>query len=243
VAEAFLWGLVGTSSLVVGALIAILVPVGTRTLALVMAFGAGVLISAVAFELTDEAFRHGGGDAVAGGLVAGALVFYLLDSLIDRARVRRPRHRGSNPDSEAMGRTLVLGATLDGIPESAVIGMSLLEPNAGVSVALVVAVFLSNVPESIAGTTDFIKAGHSRLGVVRTWSLVALASALAAAAGYGALGDASDDLVALTEAFAAGALLTMLCDSLIPESFDKGGRFVGVVTVVGFATAFLLSTI
>lgn len=242
-AEAFFWGFVASASVIIGALIAIVTKIGTRPLALIMAFGSGVLISAVAFELTEEAFHHGGGDAVAAGLVAGALVFFGLDYLIDSDRKRRPHKRGPQDDLEKMGRTLVLGATLDGIPESAVIGMSLLDPNAGVSFALVAAVFLSNLPESIASTADFLRAGQTPLRTLRTWTLVALVSALAAGGGYAALGDASGNVLALSEAFAAGALLTLLADSLMPQAFSGGGNVAGVVTVLGFASAFLLTTV
>jgi ZIP family zinc transporter len=238
--EAAFWGFVAGGALVVGAVIGLWLRPSQRTIGWVMAFGAGVLISALAFELTEEAFDIGGADAVAGGLGAGALTFFAGDWLIDR-RGGGDRKRSGGQQAAGSAGAIVLGAVLDGIPESAAIGLTLLE-GGEVSVAVVAAVFLSNVPESLSAATGLSRAGHSRGWILGLWALVTVISALAAAAGYGALGDASADFVAFVQAFAAGAVLTMLADTMMPEAFEHAGRATGLLTVLGFALAFLLSS-
>ena len=238
--EAGFWGFVGGVALLVGAVVGLKVRTGQRTIGLVMAFGAGVLISALAFELTEEAFKAGGADAVAIGLAAGGLSFFTGDWILDH-RGGDNRKRSGGEQEGGSGSAIVLGALMDGIPESVAIGVSLLG-GGGVGVATVAAVFLSNVPESLSAATGLTKAGHSATWVLGLWTAVALVSALAAAIGYGVLGGASDNVIAFIQAFAAGAILTMLADTMMPEAFEHGGSIVGVVTLLGFALAFLLST-
>ncbi len=228
--EAALWGLVGASSLVLGALIAFAFRIPDRILGLVMAFGSGVLISAVAYELVEEAVAVSvNGVSVALGFAGGAIVFFAGDLLIDR-------YLGTG------GWGILLGTILDGLPESAVIGISLLSGQ-GVSVAVLVAVFLSNVPEAVSATADLRSGEVGRARIVGLWTAVVAASALAAGLGYGLLGDASGDAIAWIDAFAAGAILTMLADEMIPEGFERAGhrKLVGLVTSFGFAVAALLS--
>src|SRR4051812_49571995 len=204
-----------------------------------MAFGAGVLISALAFELTAEAFRRGGSDAVAVGLAAGALAFFAGDWAVDR-RGGEHRKRSGGQQAGGSGAAIVVGAMLDGVPESVAIGVSLLG-GGGVGVAVVAAVFLSNVPESLSAATGLQAAGHSKRWILGLWLGVALVSAAAAAFGYAVLGDASANTIGLIQAFAGGAILTMLADTMLPEAVEGGGSTVGLATVLGFALAFLLS--
>ncbi len=237
--EAGIWGLVGGVSLVLGAALGLAVSFSQRTIGVIMAFGAGVLISALSFDLADEAFQLGGRDAFAGGLAAGALAFFLADSaLAKRGGQDRKRSGGQQGDNAAMG--LVLGAVLDGIPESVAIGVTLLEGD-GVGVAVVVAVFLSNVPESLSAATGLRAAGMRPSRILGLWLVVMAVSGLAAAVGYATLDGAAPDIVGFIQAFAAGAVLTMLADTMMPEAFEHGGRVVGLMTVLGFALAFLLS--
>jgi zinc transporter, ZIP family len=233
------WGAVGGAALLLGALAGLKLPTSQRTIGLIMGFGAGVLISALAFELTEEAFQRGGTDAVAFGLAAGALSFFAGDWILDR-RGAQHRKRSGGQQAGGSASAIVLGALMDGIPESVAIGVSLLGGE-GVGVAVVAAVFLSNVPESLSAATGLRKAGHSERYVIGLWTAVLVASAIAAALGYGVLGGASDNLIAGIQAFAAGAILTMLADTMMPEAFDHGGGVVGLVTVLGFSAAFLLS--
>ncbi len=262
--EAAFWGFVGGAALLVGALMGLYLKVGLRAIGLVMAFGAGVLISAVAFELTEEAYRSAGSIAAAVGLAAGSLTFFTGDWLIDRQgghRRKSPVHGGvrlpepaadtdhpasggsstaASGTAAASGMALVLGALLDGIPESAAIGISLLG-GGGVGVAMVAAVFLSNIPESMSATTGLKASGRPTGWILGLWSLVVGASTLASVAGYALLGGASEETVAFIQTFAAGAILTMLADTMMPEAVEHAGRMVGLLTVLGFAMAFFLS--
>jgi zinc transporter, ZIP family len=242
VLEAFAWGLFAASSLMLGGVVALTLRVGSRLLGLVLAFGAGVLLSAVAYELVEEAFDMGSGTgALALGLPAGALTFYVGDVLIDRMG---GEHR-KNPDGDAdsgSALAIVLGIVLDGIPESIVLGLTLLTPT-GISVALIAAVFLSNVPESVAATTGLRSGGWRPDRILGLWVGVALVSGLAALLGYVFLEDASSGAVGFVNAFAAGAILTMLADTMMPEAYARGGKTVGLVTTLGFGLAFAISTL
>jgi zinc transporter, ZIP family len=236
--EAGLWGFAAASTLIVGCLAGLVMDVPRRLVALLMAFGVGALISSLAFDLTEEAFSIGGTLPVAVGLGAGALTFYAGDQLLHQSR------RGSRvPKADGNGPAIVLGALLDGIPESIVLGSTLLA-GAGVSVPFLAAVAISNVPEALTAAVDLRREGHGPGWIVRLWVVVALASGLAAALGNGVLGELGGSVwVPLIQAFAAGAILTMLVDTMIPEAFESGGDLVGLFTVLGFATAFFITKI
>jgi ZIP family zinc transporter len=236
VGEAAFWGALAASSLLVGALVAFRVRMRHRTLALIMGFGSGVLISAVAYELIEEAVAvSANGLAVGAGFAAGALVFFVGDEAIER-------RAGSGKGG---GLAIVLGAVLDGIPESAVIGISLIAEGS-VSVAVLVAVFLSNVPEAISATSDLVRDGWSKGRVTALWSVVVAASAVASLLGFALLQDAPGAWIAAIEAFAAGSILTMLADEMIPEAYREARssahrKAVGLATALGFAVAAVLS--
>jgi ZIP family zinc transporter len=241
-AEAFAWGALASSSLVIGGLLALRFRVSNLVLGLVMAFGSGVLISAVAYELVKEAFdTSAGSGGVAGGLVAGSVVFFVGDHIIDRMG-GGDRKRSSGKQAGGSALAIVLGIVLDGIPESAVIGLTLLTGD-GVSVAMLAAVFLSNVPESIAATTGLASGGWPRARIVGLWVGVTAAAGLAALAGNALLGDASPHTVAFVLSFAGGAILTMLADTMMPEAFEHGGKLVGLLTTLGFGLAFAITAL
>jgi zinc transporter, ZIP family len=240
VTEAFFWGAFAGSSLLVGAVLALTVPIRERLHGWIMAFGAGVLISAVAFELVEDAFETSAWTgSLALGLFAGCAAFTLGDALIDRmgGSERKVMHGGEEAGSPL---AIVLGIVLDGIPESMVIGLTLLE-GGGVSAAVIVAVFLSNLPEAVAATSGLRDQGRSPRWILGLWTLIVLVSALAALAGYGLFDGASPDTVAFVLAFAGGAILTMLADTMMPEAFKHGGKLVGFFTTVGFGVAFAVS--
>jgi ZIP family zinc transporter len=239
---AFLWGLVGGSSLVLGGVVALRFDISQRLIGLIMAFGGGVLISAVAYELVGEAFNTSAGSGGIGlGLFAGAGVFFGGDYLIDRLGGGERKHSGG---AQASGSPLaiVLGIVLDGIPESIVIGLSLLE-GGGVSVAVIAAVFLSNLPESIAATTGLARAGWAAARITWLWTAVMIVCAFSSLIGYAAFDSASPRTVAFVLAFAGGAILTMLADTMMPEAFEHGGKLAGLATTFGFALAFVLTTL
>ena len=239
--EAFLWGAFASSSLVVGGVLALKLNLAERIIGLVMAFGAGVLISAVAFELFLEVEEVIEDRVWAGvGLFAGALTFYFGDALIDRMGGEGRKSMGGRQAGGA-ALAIVLGIVLDGIPESFVVGMDLLSGE-GISAAFVAAVFLSNLPESAAATSGLKKAGWQDARIYGLWASVTLVAGVAAALGYKLLGGASGNTVAFVLAFAAGAILTMLADTMMPEAFEKGGRAAGLLTTLGFATAVLITS-
>jgi zinc transporter, ZIP family len=237
---AFLWCLFAGSSLIAGGALALLVPIRERLLGLIMAFGAGVLISAVAYELVAEAFETGTGNgSLALGLAAGALTFFVGDAVIDRMGGDKRKSMRRAPGAGS-ALAIVLGIVLDGIPESAVIGLGLLN-GAGVSVAVIAAVFLSNLPEAIAATTGLRAGGWRSRRIMGLWVLVAAVSGLASFAGYALFDSAGPDALAFVLAFAGGAILTMLADTMMPEAFEHGGKLVGLLTTLGFGLAFAIS--
>jgi ZIP family zinc transporter len=221
------WGLFAASSLVLGALLALARPWPERGIGLVLSFGAGALISAVSFELFAEGVAEAGALPVALGLAAGAFAYFLLDSPIER-----------KPD--AGGSALALGAFLDGIPEQLVLGIGLAAGD-GISVGLLAAVFVSNLPEAIGSASDMLAARRPRGEIVRLWAGVALVCTLATVGGYAMAEAASDELKGAINGFAAGALLVMLANSMIPEARTKAGLAGGLVLVLGFAVAAGLS--
>ena len=240
--EAFAWGFVASCSLLLGGLIALHRPIGPRTLGIVMAFGSGVLISAVAYELVEDAFGTAGGSGAVGlGLLAGALAFYIGDLAVDRFGGEGRKSPAGDQDAGS-GLAILLGTVLDGIPESIVLGLSLLGEG-GVSVAMLAAVFLSNLPEALSSTAGLSKSGWSRERILGLWVSVTVVSAISSLVGYAFFDGASDATIAFVQAFAGGALLTMLADTMMPEAFRYGGKRVGLVTTLGFALAFFITTI
>ena len=240
------WGFVGGSALILGAAIAWFATLPQRLIAAIMAIGSGVLISAVAFDLMDEAFRQGGFDATALGFLGGAAVYTAANIIVSRRGARHRKRSGSNPQESqpdaqsSSGAAIAIGALLDGIPESVVIGVSLLG-GGGVSAVTVAAVFLSNVPEGLSSAAGMKAAGRSARYVFGVWGGIALASAVAAMIGNVALGGASPDLIAAVAAVAAGAILAMLVDTMIPEATEATHDYSGLIAVIGFLAAFVLT--
>ena len=240
------WGLVGGSALVIGALVGYFAKLPQRLIASVMAIGSGVLISAVAFDLMDEAFHQGGFDSTALGFLAGAVVYTAANIVVSRRGARHRKRSGSNesesqPDAQSnSGAAIALGALLDGIPESVVIGVSLLG-GGGVSATTVAAVFLSNVPEGLSSAAGMKAAGRSGKYIFGVWGGIAIASAIAAMIGNITLSGSSPDLIAAVTAVAAGAILAMLVDTMIPEATESTHDYSGLIAVIGFLAAFALT--
>jgi len=225
------WGALAASSLVIGALLGLARQWPDRAVGLVLAFGAGALVSAVSFELAQEGVEVGGGDAVGIGLAVGAFTYWGLARLLDR-------HSGGS----GAGTALALGAFLDGIPEQLVLGIGL-ATGGGVSIALLVAIFVSNLPEAIGSATQMRAAGRPPAVIRRLWLAVAAICVLATLGGYAIADTASGELQGGIDGFAAGALLVMLVDSMVPEATSKAGSTAGLVTTLGFAVAAGLSSL
>ena len=244
--QAGLWGLLSGSALLIGALVGWFAPLPRRVVAGIMAFGAGVLISALSFELMDEAWQRGGFGPVAGGFLAGALTYTLCNFALSawgaRHRKRstaehREKDTANNPNN---GGALAIGALLDGIPESIVIGVSLLKGGA-VGWVAVVAVFLSNLPEGLSSAAGMRKEGKSALYVFSLWAGIALSAGVAALLGNIGFAGLPPEAIAATQAVAAGAILAMIVDTMVPEAFEGTHDFAGLIAVMGFLVAFMLS--
>ena len=246
---ALLWGGVAGGAVLLGALAGIYLKVSAGVVGVVMAFGAGVLISAMAFSLTREAFDKGGALAVTVGLALGALAFFGGDWILDhhggRDRKRSGGQKGAHGKAgggSGGGMALALGALLDGIPESAAIGITLLG-GGSIGIPMVAAVFLSNVPEGWSSSAGMRKSGKSTRYILTLWLTVTAAAAISSLLGYVLLGLAPDVVVGGVQAFAAGAIITMLADTMMPEAYERGGPTIGLVTALGFTLSFLLSRV
>ena len=239
---AFGWGLVAASSLVIGALLAIWLKISLRVIGLIMGFGAGVLISAVAFDLVEEATGMAAGHgSAAWGLFVGCGVFFGGDLLVSRLG-GGDRKKAAGDQESGSPLAIVLGTVLDGIPESLVIGVTIFA-GGEVGVAYLAAVFISNLPEAISSTTGLISGGWKKSRILWMWVGIAVVSGVASLAGYGLFQNSSPEVVAFVLTFAAGAILTMLASTMMPEAFKHGGRLVGVVTTLGFAVAYAIHTL
>jgi ZIP family zinc transporter len=232
---ALLWGLIAASSLTIGALAGVARTWNQRLIGLVLGFGAGALVASISFELAEEGFRVGGALPVALGLAAGAVTFFGADRLVDRI---------GGDNTRAAGVPLLLGALLDGIPEQAVLGIGIAGGGGGggtVSPTLLLAIFVSNLPESIGSASDLRGAGHRVGRIVLGWTAVAALCAVATVGGYQLQEIAGASLQGGIDGFAAGALLVMLVGSMIPEATEKAREQAGLAAVLGFALAAGLS--
>lgn len=239
-----LWGLFAGGALVIGAAIAWFASVPRKVVASIMAFGAGVLISALAFDLVDEAERGGGLGPTVLGFLGGAGAYVAANLVLARRGARHRKRAGSDQASEmehrGSGVAIAIGALLDGVPESIVLGISLLD-GGGVGLAVLAAIFISNLPEGLSSSAGMKSNGRSVRYIFGVWSGIALASAVAASLGYLLLQGASPAVVAVITAVAAGAILAMITDTMIPEAFESAHLYSGLFATLGFLAAFAIS--
>jgi ZIP family zinc transporter len=235
--QAVLLGGLAQISLLLSGLFATWVQVPTRIIGLLAGFGAGSIIGAVAFDLIIEAEGSLGGPETTLWLLAGAAIFVIGDALVERKFGPPPGEGsadGQPAEAAASPLGIVLGAVVDGIPESLIFGIGV-ATGSPLSIAFLAAVIVSNIPQALAPSADLVKAGWSRGRLATVWGAVVIASALASGLGY-LLASASPLVTGdRFAAIAAGGLLAMLTDSLMPFAFERGQRAAGVATVIGFA--------
>jgi ZIP family zinc transporter len=238
------WGFFAGAALIIGAAAGYLVRIPQRYIAAIMAFGSGVLISALSFDLMDEAYKRGGFDSTAIGFIGGAAVYTAANWYLDQRGAKHRKRSGEQQPNEKQnpgsGLAIAVGALLDGIPESIVIGLSLLAGGA-VSFVAVIAIFLSNIPEGLSSAAGMKKAGRSASYIFGVWIGIAVISGIASLLGYAVFRNFSANVIAGTTAVAAGAILAMLADTMIPEAFETAHEFAGLITVIGFLCAFVLT--
>lgn len=238
---AAMWGGLAAISLLIGAVLAMRFTLSNRITGAVMGFGGGALISSIAYELVPDSLIGGAGRFMALAFLAGALTFFVADWAIDRSGGEK-RKSIAGKQENGSGTAIFLGTLLDGLPESAILGIGL-ATGGSISVAFLMAVFVSNLPEGIAGTRSLMTAGHSSRNVLWMWAALVIASALAAAAGYAFARSFPEADGRYARAFAAGAVLIMLSDVMMPEAFEHGGKIVGLLATLGFLVAAILSVI
>ena len=236
---AFLYGLAAGSALLVGAAIGAGARLDRRTVAWIMAFGSGILVSASAFDLMDEAFSHAGLAPAASGFLVGAAAF-TVGAIIIARRGGRHRKRSSRVDEAGNAAAIAFGSVIDGIPEAMVIGLMLIDGE-GIAIATLAAIFLSNIPEALSSSAGMRAAGRSAGYIFGLWGAIAVMSGVFALIGYAGFAGASPATVAFTQAVAAGALLAMIADTMIPEAFHDAEDAAGLVTALGFISGFALS--
>jgi ZIP family zinc transporter len=261
VAESLLFGVIASSALVVGALIGVRFALPQRVLAILLSFAAGALITALTFELFEDAYERGGIWRAVIGLFVGAVVFTVLSALLDRWAQPGPasgdaelQQGSAKLDTEAAaqdkptpaastsgaaGLALLAAVTLDGVPENVALGVSLSEGTGGL--ALLAAIFVSNLPESLVGAASMRERGMSRMKAVLLWTVCAALLVVAVMVGAGPLANSDPETISLPLAFAAGAVIASLADTLMPEAYEHGGPAVAVSTTAGFALSFALS--
>jgi len=244
--NAILYGFLSGFALLLGSIIGIFLKIPKRTIALIMAFGCGVLISSLSVDLMTEAFEMSKQTYLIGfAFLLGAIIYVGGDFLLDRQGKIKRKSTALKPEPEkesTSGNAILLGTLLDGIPESLVMGAALATGGSG-GIVFVVAVFLSNFPEGISGTIAMKNSGMSKVKILAIWSSMLAATLLFTIIGYQYLGNASDHFKAFAMSFASGAILAMLSDSMLPEAFKEGGKLTGIIVAAGFLVAFLLTNL
>lgn len=257
--EALLYGLLASSAFPIGVALGLFLDLPRRLVAGVIAFGAGVLVVALTGELMAEAVEQGSLPFAIAGLLAGTLIYIVLDGMVAKAASTSPRLEGNDPQdvvpgaaaipetktqATVSGMAVLVGTALDGIPENAAIGMGLAaEQGPGLGLVLLGAVFLSNLPGAMASTVGMRQTGRSTAYIVVAWSLVAIACTASCVAGYALLSGLPPAGTSFMLALAAGGILAMLADTMFPEAFANGGPWVALATTLGFACAFALAQI
>lgn len=235
-----MWGAIGASALLLGAAIAYWANPSLKVNATVMAIGSGVLIGSVAFELIDEAIETASPTQITIAMLLGAGSFALGDWILD-SRGGAGRKNASGAQAEGSPLAIVLGSILDGIPESFVLGLTVLQ--GAVSIPLLAGIIMSNLPEGMSSSAGLKAAHWPARKVFLMWGAVVMLSTIAAAAGYAFFQTMSTSAGALINGFAAGALLAMIADTMLPESYEVEGVLTGPLVTAGLAVSVFLDSL
>ncbi|CAM3868330.1 ZIP family metal transporter [Mesobacillus zeae] len=237
--QAALWGGIAGSAVLLGAIAGILFNIRRNIIGAIMAFGTGVLIGAASFELLADSVNEGGLAATVAGFLAGALIFTVVDILLSR-KGGKERKRSREGSRNSTGLAIFFGTVFDAIPESVILGVSLLESKS-VSWLLVAAIFISNIPEGMSSSVGLKKDGYSNRKILILWLVVLALSAVSSFAGYILLADASPVLIGGIGAFAAGGVVSMVSSTMMPEAYEEGGPIVGLIAASGLLCSLVLS--
>jgi ZIP family zinc transporter len=228
-------------SLILGAFVGVYFHLQQKVIAAIMAFGSGVLICALTFGLMEEAFKHGGFDAIIIGFLVGGLLYLVGDWAIHRFGGRKhKRHQHSSAKRSTNGLMIVIGAVLDGIPEAIALGITLFA-NQTLGLMIMAAIVISNIPESIASIGGLKKEKFSTKSIFTIWISVGIIVALATVFSFIFLHDLNLNTLGMLESLAAGAMLAMLAGSMMPEAYEEGGYVVSILTIAGFLVTFVMS--
>ncbi len=242
--QAFFWGLFAGGSLLFGAAIGYYVPLGKKTPPLIMAFGSGALLSSISFELMPEAFHHGGMLSTSVGFLAGGVIYTLLDYFLSQKgasqRKRSTEIQKSEAEQVGSGMALAAGALIDGIPEAIVLGIGLVGSQK-INTVTLVAILISNVPEALSSTLGMKKNNRSFTFIFSLWFIITLISGFFSFAGYAFFNSLSPVVVSTITALAAGCMLTMVADTMIPEAYAEVNSRAGLAILAGFLITFYLS--
>ncbi|WP_430789038.1 ZIP family metal transporter [Virgibacillus flavescens] len=240
--NAIMWGGIAGSASLLGALAIMYFPIKKRIIGFIMALGTGALIGATTYELLGGAVEQAGLEEAAIGFLGGALVFTIFDYLISKYGGHKRKDSSGTSDNEKQGSGLAIfiGTIMDAIPESAMIGVSLIGGHS-IGISLVVAIFISNFPEGLSSTVGLKNDGYSKTKILLMWGAVILFSSLSSLAGFVFLGDASNSIKAIISAFAGGGIIAMVASTMMPEAFKEGGPAVGFITAAGIFITLLLS--
>ena len=253
--ESLIWGFIASIPLVIGCIVALFVSLPKSIIAAIMAFGSGVLVAALSFSLVEEAFSLSQSiPPVVIGFILGGVAYSVANHMLDRksksksnsdgdtgAVRKRKRSHGDNAGGgrSASGLALLVGSVMDNIPENMALGISLVTGGA-VNMVLVAAIFISNFPEGLASTEGMKSNGRSKKYILMLWSIAVIIGTISTAIGFAVLSKTSPFVISVAISFAAGAILVMLAESMIPEAFEEGGSRIGLAAMAGFAIAFIL---
>ncbi|MFC0559172.1 ZIP family metal transporter [Halalkalibacter alkalisediminis] len=236
---AAMWGGVAGSSLVLGALLGIYKEIPNKISAFVMAFGTGVLIGAATFELLSDAIKDGGILYPSIGFLVGSTLFILVEMMISKKGGQERKRSKGNPKGHS-GMAIFVGSVIDAIPESVIIGVSLLE-NHTISWVIVIAIFISNFPEAMSSSIGLKKDGYHKGKILFLWFVVLVLSSISSLLGFVLIDASSTILITSIGAFAAGGIFAMVSSTMLPEAFEEGGPIVGYISALGLLTSLILT--